>query len=219
MKLVIANKNYSSWSLRPWFLLKESHIEFTEIREPLNYKNLKEQLGKYSPTCKVPVLMDGDLTVWDSLAICEYISEKYLNGRGWPQEQRARAQARAICAEMHSGFQALRNEMPMNCRASRKVDISVAAERDVKRIDNIWSQYPREHAAEGSWLFGKFSIADCMFAPMALRFKTYGTVLSESATQYMKSVLVNKNIQEWVKAALAETEIVPENEAGIEVNR
>ncbi|MDX2494291.1 MAG: glutathione S-transferase family protein [Desulfuromusa sp.] len=214
MKLVIGNKNYSSWSLRPWLLLSAFNVEFAEIQESLVQEGIKERFAKYSPSCKVPVLLDGDLNIWDSLAICEYISEKYLQGKGWPEDIKRRAEARAICAEMHSGFMGLRNEMPMNCRASRKLEISTAATADISRIDAIWSFYTEQNSSLGPWLFGKFSIADCFFAPVAFRFSTYGASLSETAQKYLSLLLTHKNVVEWKEAAKAETEIIPRDEAG-----
>ena len=214
MKLVIGNKNYSTWSLRPWFFLTAFNLEFEEIQESLSQDGIKERFGKYSPSCKVPVLIDGDLSVWDSLAICEYVSEKYLNGRGWPEDIKLRAQARAIVSEMHSGFSALRNEMPMNVRATRKLEPSSAALTDIARIDSIWSHYTTQNAHIGPWLFGEFSIADCFFAPVASRFATYGTPLSPAAQQYANRLLNHESFTAWIEAAKMETEIDPEDEAG-----
>lgn len=216
MRLIIGNKNYSSWSLRPWLLMTEFGLEFEVREESLAGSDLKERLRQYSPSCKVPVLIDGDLTVWDSLAICEYVSEHYLGGDGWPAAVGSRAHARAICAEMHSGFMALRSEMPMNIRARRTVIASNAVLADIQRIDAIWSNCRHEHGESGAWLFGKFSIADCMYAPVALRFMTYGARLSESSQRYMDSVLNNPGVKAWVEAANRETEIIPEDEAGEE---
>lgn len=212
MKLIIGNKNYSSWSLRPWLLLTAFHIEFDEIQESLLQERIKDRLGKHSPSSKVPVLVDGDLTVWDSLAICEYISEKYLSGGGWPAQEVLRAEARAVCAEMHAGFMNVRGEMPMNCRALRRVVLSEAAQSEVARIDSIWSECMGKH--NGPWLFGRFSIADCFFAPVALRFKTYGVWVSEHSRGYQSSLLNHDAVNNWVDAAKLETEIVPEDEAG-----
>jgi len=216
MKLVIGNKNYSSWSLRPWLLLSAFQVEFTEIQESLAEAGIKERFEQYSPSGKVPVLVDEDLIVWDSLAICEYISEKYLAGKEWPEEINKRAGARAICAEMHSSFTALRNEMPMNCRATRKLELSSAAKVDIAQIDAIWSHYTEKNSASGPWLFGQFSIADCFFAPVAFRFSTYGVSLSESAQRYSSHLLEHKSVVAWREAAQAETEIIPRDEAGIE---
>ncbi|MBT8047776.1 MAG: glutathione S-transferase family protein [Xanthomonadales bacterium] len=217
MKLVIANKNYSSWSLRPWLLMTEFGLDFELREESLAGDDLKQRLLQYSPSCKVPVLIDGDLTVWDSLAICEYLSEQYLGGEGWPGAVGSRAHARAICAEMHSGFMALRSQMPMNIRARRKIAASNAVLADIRRIDEIWSECRRTYNADGDWLFGKFSIADCMYAPVALRFMTYGASLSDPGQQYMAAILDNPGVKSWIKAASKETEIIPEDEAGDEL--
>ncbi|MEM8503238.1 MAG: glutathione S-transferase family protein [Cyanobacteria bacterium P01_D01_bin.1] len=218
MKLIIGNKNYSSWSLRAWMLLTKFELGFEEILESLERENsqgtLTERLQQYSPTGRVPVLIDGETTVWDSLAICEHVSEKYLSGKGWPVEESLRAEARSICAEMHSGFIGLRSELPMNCRASRKVSPSVAASRDIARIDAIWSKCMTRNP--DTWLFGEFSIADCFYAPVVMRFKTYGTVLSESATRYQNFFLEDSTLKKWVDAGKAETEILPGDEAGEE---
>ena len=214
MKLVIANRNYSSWSLRPWLLMSEFGLKFDLIEESLAGDDLSERLGRHSPSCRVPVLIDGDVTVWDSLAICEYVSEQYLDGKGWPESPASRAQARAISAEMHSGFMALRSEMPMNIRAKRIITPSVAAVADVRRIDQIWSDCRRQYAGRGDWLFGSFSIADCMYVPVALRFRTYGMALSESGQRYMDTILENAGVKAWIGAAMQETEIIPQDEAG-----
>jgi len=214
MKLVIANRNYSSWSLRPWLLLSEFNVEFELVEESLGGGNLKKRLRRYSPSCKVPVLIDDDLTVWDSLAICEYVSERYLDGKGWPGAPDSRARARSVSAEMHSGFMGVRSEMPMNIRAKRTVAPSKAALADVRRIDEIWSDCRARHAGEGGWLFGRFSIADCMYAPVVMRFRTYGTEVSGPSQGYMETVSGNSSVKAWIEAALKETEIVPEDEAG-----
>lgn len=215
MKLVIGNKNYSTWSLRPWLLLSAFDIEFEEVQESLIQNGIKERLGKYSPTYRVPVLIDGDLTVWDSLAICEYVSEKYLNGKGWPENLEKRAQARALCAEMHSGFTALRNELPMNCRALREINISAEAQSDISRIDAIWSVYTYQNTESAPWLFGEFSIADCFFAPVALRFVSYGVSLSAAANKYATRLITHKKIDSWAQAGKSEKEIIVEDEAGV----
>jgi len=214
MKLVIANRNYSSWSLRPWLLLSEFGLEFELIEESLGGNDLKERLRRHSPSCKVPVLIDGALTVWDSLAICEYLSEQHLGGKGWPESAASRAEARSVSAEMHSGFMGLRSEMPMNIRAKRTVTPSESALRDIQRIDEIWSDCRAQYANEGGWLFGKFSIADCMYAPVVMRFVTYGAELSDAGRRYMETVLANSSVKNWIAAALQETEIIPEDEAG-----
>lgn len=213
MKLIIGNKNYSSWSLRPWLLLSTFKVEFEEIQESLRQEKLTERLSHYSPTGRVPVLIDETVTVWDSLAICEYVSEKYLAGKGWPEDVDLRAESRAVCAEMHAGFMALRGELPMNCRAARKVELSADAKLDVARVDDIWSKCMS--TGKGPWLFGEFSIADCFYAPVVLRFKTYGISVSEPARRYSSFSLEHTALNQWVDAAKAETEIVPEDEAGV----
>ncbi len=214
MKLVIGNKNYSTWSLRPWLLLTAFAVPFDEIQESLAAEGIKERFQKYSAAAKVPVLIDGDLTVWDSLAICEYISEQYLDGQGWPADPALRAEARSVTAEMHSSFTALRNEMPMNCRAIRQIEPSAGALKDVERIDTIWSDCRRKYAGIGPWLFGEFSIADCFYAPVVLRFATYDIQLSPTAQQYAATLLQHEKMVEWIDAANRETEIIPADEAG-----
>ena len=214
MKLIIGNKNYSSWSLRAWLLLAAFDLNFEEVLESLRQPGLTERLARYSPTARVPVLIDSELTVWDTLAICEYVSEKYLAGKGWPANEALRAEARAVCAEMHSGFIGLRSELPMNCRALRTVDMSAATKQDIARIDSIWAHCMRDY--DGPFLFGDFSIADCFYAPVVLRFQTYGVDLSEAASQYQSFMLKHDAINKWVAAGKAETEIVPEDEAGVD---
>ncbi|WP_148862130.1 glutathione S-transferase family protein [Marinobacter fonticola] len=216
MQLVIGNKNYSSWSLRPWLLMSASGLAFEEIQESLHKDDITRRLGQYSPTCRVPVLIDDGVTVWDSLAICEYVSETYLDGQGWPSDRWARAQARAVCTEMHSGFSALRKEMPMNCRARRRIELSDAAKADIARIDAIWTEYSSRYSEHGPWLFGSFSIADCFFAPVAFRFLTYDVELSDSARQYAERLRDHGSMQHWLSAARDEKEVVAEDEVGVE---
>jgi len=215
MKLIIGNKNYSSWSLRPWLLLATHKLAFEEERIPLDEPDTKARILAASEAGKVPVLKDGDLTVWDSLAICEYVSEKYLDGKGWPQDMAARAEARAVSAEMHSGLSAIRGQMPMNCRATgRKVPMTPELEQEIARVDRLWSQCRQKYGSAGPWLFGEFSIADCMFAPVTSRFATYGVSLSESAAAYQQQVLNADAMRAWVQAGCEETEIVEADEAG-----
>jgi len=217
MQLVIGNKNYSSWSLRPWLLLSEFNIAFEEVQELLDREDTRERLAQYSPTCKVPVLIDNDVSIWDSLAICEYVSEKYLGGAGWPSDLVVRAQARAISAEMHSGFFVLRNELPLNCRARKKLEISQAVLQEIRRIDQIWSDCRSSYFKDGPWLFGRFSIADCMYAPVVLRFLTYGVEISIGAQAYMNSILENRNIMAWVSAARKEPDVHSVYEIGEDI--
>lgn len=216
MELVIGNKNYSSWSLRPWLLLSVHELPFKEVRIPLNQDDTYAALAQHTNAGKVPVLKDKDLVIWDSLAICEYISEQYLGGRGWPSSVRARAEARSCCAEMHSGFTDIRGQLPMNCRAiGRKVPFNAPLEREIARIDRIWSQYRETYASVGPWLFGEFSIADCMFAPVASRFQTYGIKVSAVSSEYLQFVLNHVHMKEWVSQAHGEPETIGVSEVGI----
>jgi len=216
LELVIGNKNYSSWSLRPWLLLSVHGLPFKELRIPLEQENTSVAITQHTDAGKVPVLKDGDLTTWDSLAICEYISEQYLDGRGWPSSVRPRAEARSCSAEMHSGFPEIRGQLPMNCRAiGRKVPPNATLEREVARIDRIWSQYREAYSGAGPWLFGEFSIADCMFAPVASRFKTYGINISTISTEYMHFILDNEQMREWISQAHGELETMDVSEVGI----
>ncbi|KAF3885806.1 MULTISPECIES: glutathione S-transferase family protein [Nostocales] len=209
LTLVIGNKNYSSWSLRPWLAMRQFGLEFNEIRIPLDTPETAAQMQKYSPTRRVPVLMHGDLTVWDSLAICEYLAEEYPNLHLWPQKKAARAIARCICAEMHSGFPNLRQKMPMNCR-SRFPGKGMTSEvlKDIDRINNIWRECRQNFGAGGNMLFGNFTIADAMYAPVVSRFITYGVELDAVCKTYMEAVLALPAMQEWLKAASFETEII-----------
>lgn len=216
MKLVIGNKNYSSWSLRAWLLLSHHGVPFEEVRIPLDQDDTYTSLAQYTEAAKVPVLQDGDLTVWDSMAICEYISEQHLEGRGWPSSVRARAEARSCSAEMHSSFPEISGQLPMNCRASeRRVSLSSDLAAEVARMDRIWSKYREIYSGSGPWLFGEFSIADCMFAPVASRFETYGIGLSETASQYMRCLLSHEKVSEWVEQARVEPETIEMAEVGI----
>lgn len=212
MKLVIGNKNYSSWSLRPWLLLRSHGLIFSEVSESLKQDNIRNRLGQYSGSCKVPVLIDEGVVIWDSLSICEYLSEAYLVGAGWPENPAYRAEARSISSEMHSGFNALRAELPMNCRLFKKITLSKAAEMDIQRVESIWSKYASLDSNGSLRLFGGFNISDCFFAPVVLRFKTYDIQLSGKAAEYQASMLEHPSLVEWVRAALLESEVVPENE-------
>ena len=215
MKLIIGNKNYSSWSLRAWLLLAHHELPFEEERIALDQKDTHARLAKYTDAARVPVLVDKALTVWDSLAICEYVSEHYLQGGGWPDEPAARAVARSCCAEMHSGFPEIRGQLPMNCRASgRRVPITPSLQKEIDRIDQMWTQCRARHASEGPWLFGAFSIADCLFAPVALRFNTYGVELSETSAQYQQQILSHEKVRHWVTQAEAESEFIEHEEVG-----
>lgn len=220
LKLVIGNKNYSSWSLRPWLLLVHHGVPFEEIRIPLYVPGAGEAIAKHSKAGKVPVLHDGELLVWDSLAILEYVSDRYLQGRGWPGDVETRAVARSCSAEMHSGFTALRSDMPMNCRATgRTVTISPELKANIARIDQLWQECRTRHDKEGPWLFGEFSIADCMFTPVVTRFNTYGVEPSPLSAQYMRQVLEHDGMQRWMEASRNEPEVIESAEKGTREGR
>lgn len=212
MQLYIANQNYSSWSLRAWLILAQYELDAEVIKLTLFTDEFYRTLEKVTPTAKVPVLVDGEIVVWESLAILEYVNETHLAGKAWPTSASERAKARAIAAEMHAGFSHLRNEMPLNCRAKRKVSLSAGALKDVARIDQLWSQQMTDYP-EG-FLFGDWSIADAMYAPVALRFETYGIELSDKARMYQQRLLQSPAIQLWLAEASTETDIVEEDEAG-----
>lgn len=213
LTLVIGNRNYSSWSLRPWMLLKHLGVPFEEVLIPLDTPEFKEQVEKYGPSGRVPVLRHGTVCVWDSLAICEYAAE-FASG-GWPKDRNARAVARSVCCEMHSGFINLRMEWPMNARArNRRTPMTPGLEEDIDRIDEMWNDCRRRFGAGGPWLFGEYSIADAMYAPVVLRFKTYGAQLSETARWYLATALEDAALQEWVQAAQGEPWKLPNSEVG-----
>ncbi|MDJ0568416.1 MAG: glutathione S-transferase family protein [Pleurocapsa sp. MO_192.B19] len=213
-KLVIGNKNYSSWSLRAWLILTKLGIEFEEVLVPLFSDGYKEELLRYSPTGKVPAYLEDKLVIWDTLAIAEYLAEQHPVL--WPREVEKRAQARSISAEMHSGFFSLREEMPMNCRATaRRVHLTEGLTNDIKRIQAIWATCRKDNYQAGSWLFGSFTIADAMFAPVVFRFNTYGVECSSIAAEYMNFVLNDSDVQKWYKAAKHEPEVIETVEVGI----
>lgn len=219
MDLYIGNKNYSSWSLRAWLMAEKSGVKFNEVLLQLDTDSFYQRLQAVSPTLKVPTLVDGNITVWDSLSICEYINDTYLAGTAWPQDPKQKAKARSLACEMHSGFNAVRNALPMNIRASRYVELTDTVRKDIERIDVIWSTQMTEFAPsqdKGSWLFGDWSIADIMFAPVVMRFITYGIEVSPPSRAYMDHLVSCKEMQAWITAAKAETEIVEADEAGID---
>jgi glutathione S-transferase len=212
--LVIGNKNYSSWSLRAWLMLKHAGINFDEMRISLFVAGYKEKLFSISPAGKVPAYREGDLLVWDTLAIGEYLYETHL--ALWPADKAARARARSVSAEMHSGFVPLRKAMPMNIRAhGRKVASSPELEADLVRIKNIWRELRTQHAEAGPWLFGQYSIADAMFAPVAFRFLTYGVTELGAVDDYVQTVARDPLVQEWLRAAELEQEVVAASEVGV----
>ena len=207
LTLVIGNKNYSSWSLRPWLVLRQAGIPFREVRVPLYTPESLAELRRWSPSGLVPLLQDGDLKVWDSLAICEYLHERFPEHRLWPADGAARAVARSVSAEMHAGFGALRQAMVMNINR-RYPDKGRTPEclQDVARILALWTDCRARFGAGGDFLFGGFSIADALYAPVALRFRTYAVPLEGAARAYADALLALPALQEWVTAAEAETE-------------
>jgi glutathione S-transferase len=207
LTIVIGNKNYSSWSLRPWLVLRHAGIPFEEVRIPLYRPESAAALAAWSPSGKVPALHDGDVRVWNSLAICETLHERFPDKHLWPADAAARAVARSVSAEMHSGFDALRQSMWMNIRA-RYPDKGRTPEclKDIKRILAIWTDCRAHFGQDGDFLFGRFGIADAMFAPVVLRFQTYGVALEGAAKDYADAVLALPALQAWVADAVAETE-------------
>lgn len=213
LTLVIGNKNYSSWSLRPWLALKQAGIPFAEERIPLYTPESKQRILARSPSGKVPALHDGELEVWDSLAICEYLAERHPAAGLWPAQAEARAVARAACAEMHAGFPELRGRMPMNLRRNlpgHGMTPEVAAE--IARIVRLWRDCRGRFGAGGDFLFGGFTIADAFYAPVVLRFQTYGVALDPAARAYADAVLALPALRQWIAKARAESEVIPEFE-------
>jgi glutathione S-transferase len=211
--IIIGNKNYSSWSLRAWLVLKYSQIKFTEIRIPLYTATTHQEISRYSPTGKVPVLYHEQVPIWDSLAICEYLAEGLPHRRLLPKHPFARVYARSICAEMHAGFPHLRKNMPMNCRAELPgKGMTPEVQTDIDRIISIWRDCREQFGGGGPMLFSHFTIADAMFAPIVLRFKTYGVELDATSQAYADAILNLPAMQEWLDAAKQETEIIPQFE-------
>jgi len=211
--LTMGNKNYSSWSLRPWVLMKHLGLPFEERVLQLDTAQFAQQIAALSPTRRVPILRHGALLVWDSLAICEYASE--LAGAGWPEDREARAVARSACAEMHSGFEALRSQWPMNARATgRRTPPDAARAADIARIDQLWTDCRARFGVRGPWLFGDYSVADAMYAPVVLRFRSYGAQLGETAAAYVSTALADTHLQSWIAAAVAEPWTIGYSEIG-----
>ena len=215
LKLAIGNKNYSSWSMRPWLALRANDIPFVETLIPLYTDDPadKDQILSFSRAGKVPVLVDGDVTVWDSLAIIEYIAERYPEKKLWPDDAAARAHARSVSAEMHSGFVPLRSECGMNLhRPIRPVALSADAKANVARIEEIWrecrARYGAKASIKGPFLFGRFGAADAMYAPVVHRFRTYAIDVAPDTKAYMETMLALPAFQEWTREGLAETLVI-----------
>lgn len=220
LTLVIGNKNLSSWSLRPWLLLRHFDIAFNERMLLLDTPEFDAEIAALSPNRRVPALHhgalnhaalnQGDLIAWDSLAISEYINENFLDGRGWPADVNARAQARSAAAEMHSGFAALRKQLPMNCaRQPDGMHWDEEAARDISRIQALWRTLKSAHGRKGPFLCGDFGIVDAMFAPVAVRFTGYGVVLDDTARIFVDAIYALPAFREWHAAGLAETMRAP----------
>jgi glutathione S-transferase len=210
LKLVIGNKNYSSWSMRPWLALRANNIAFDEVFIPLYTGDAdKQRILGFTDSGKVPALIDGDLTIWDSLSIIEYVAERFPLARLWPEDRGARAHARSISAEMHSGFAALRNECGMNLhRPVGAIALSADARANVERIQQIWLECRERHRKLGPFLFGAFGGADAMFAPVVHRFRTYAIEVKPEVQAYMDTMMSLAAFQEWTRAALAETLVI-----------
>ena len=212
LKLYIGNKNYSSWSLRPWVLLRQAGIPFQEVLVRFDSfdanSQLKQTLAALTPTGKVPVLQNGELTIWDTLAIAEYLAETYPEKQLWPADKAARARARSVCAEMHAGFTALRSHCPQNIEASLpEVGALIWRDRpavraDVARLIAMWSELLAQHG--GPMLFGRFSIADAYFAPVCMRLKTYGLPVPPNIAAYVERVAALPGVAAWIAEGRAE---------------
>lgn len=210
-RLVIGNKNTSSWSLRPWLAMKQAGLDFAEVRINLRAPDMKEQILAHSPAGKVPVLWAGDLMIWDSLAILEYLAERHPDRKLWPTDADARAIARSVSAEMHSGFQALREHCPMKLLAVEpKAELIEPVQANIRRVVQIWKECRRQFGAAGPFLFSEFSIADAMYAPVASRFRTYIPDLAAfgddgTAAAYVEAIFALPALAEWTDGARQET--------------
>jgi glutathione S-transferase len=213
LRLIVGNKNYSSWSFRPWIAMKVAGIAFSEEVISLDASDFKERVSKISGTGKVPVLDDNGVHVWESLAILEYLAERFPGSRLWPADAAARAHARAIASEMHAGFVPLRRACPMNMwRPVKKRQLADDALANVRRIEWLWRHCRERYGAGGPFLFGEFGAADAMYAPVVSRFHTYDVAVDSSAQAYMDAVMNLAAWAEWKAAALAEEWVLPEDE-------
>jgi glutathione S-transferase len=209
LTLIIGNKNYSSWSLRPWLFLKHHGIAFEEVRVPLYRDDSAARIAEFSPAGKVPVLLDDDLTVWDSLAILEYLAERFPQTQGWPASPVERAKARSLAAEMHAGFTYLRSQCGMNCRREPAAKaLPEVVYKEFERIGRIWRDCREAYVGDGPWLLGRFGILDAMYAPVALRFHSYRLQAGPVAQAYVDTVLSHPAVKEWIAFGLAEAEVI-----------
>jgi len=213
LTLVIGNKNYSSWSFRPWIAMRVANIAFDEVVVPLDTAEFKARVSKISGTGKVPVLLDGDIEVWESLAILEYLAEKFPAAHLWPADPAARAHARAIASEMHAGFLPLRRACPMNMRRPAKAHaLADDAIANVRRIEAMWADCRTQFGHGGPFLFGAFGAADAMYAPVVARLHTYDISIGADARAYRDAVMALPAWNEWVDAARKESWIRPQDE-------
>lgn len=213
LKLILGNKNYSSWSLRPWIAMRHAGIAFDEEVIPLYEPGSSEKVLKFSPTGKVPVLIDGDMVVWETIAILDHLAEKFPKAQLWPADPKARAHARAVSAEMHAGFAPLRRHCPMNMRrVQKKRELTAEVAADVRRIEQIWTECRERFGAGGPFLFGAFSNADAMYAPVVSRFFSYAIGVGAAAESYMGSVMALPAFREWRDAGVAEPWVMSGNE-------
>ncbi|MBL8590922.1 MAG: glutathione S-transferase family protein [Methylobacteriaceae bacterium] len=214
LKLIIANKAYSSWSVRPWLALAQLGIPFEEVVIPLDLPTTRKAILKHSPSGRCPALVDGDLTVWDSLAMLEYVAEKYPKKAIWPKTRAARAMARSLCAEMHAGFQSLRRECPMNLRRPvRAIALSDEAKADAARIEAMWAGARKAHGKGGPFLFGRFCAADAYFAPVVNRLHVYDVAVSKASRAYMDAVMATSAFRALVDDAMKEKWFIDHYEA------
>jgi glutathione S-transferase len=206
IKLAIGNKRYSSWSLRPWLALKQCGVAFDEDVIPLDQPDTSARIAAYSSAGRVPVLIHDDLRVWDSLAICEYLNEQFPAAQLWPMDSKARALARSISAEMHSGFQTMRDRMPMKILETLAAPpMTPELQQDVDRVFQIWTDARHRFGTGGEMLFGQFTVADAMFAPVVTRLRTYGIKVHGPVAAYAAAVWNLPSMQEWIAAAKSET--------------
>ena len=219
MHLIIGNKLYSSWSLRPWILLKAMNVPFKETVIPLSQPDTKKNILEHSPTGKVPLLIDGNVRIWESLAIMEYVAEKHPNAGVWPSDVAARAHARATSSEMHAGFQALRQACPMNLGRTFKPKATHGTEADsnIERVQALWAEARKHFGKGGPFLYGTFTAADAMFAPVVTRFDTYQVKVTPETRKYMDAVLHHAAFVDWRLAALKEPWFLPDYEKGHEI--
>lgn len=213
LHLIIANRNYSSWSLRPWLAMTMAGLDFDETLIQLDTPVMKKQIAEHSRAGRLPVLRHGKVSVWESLAILEYLAETFPEKNFWPKTKATRAVARAISNEMHAGFAGLRDTCPMNLRRPQKpIPLNDATRADIARIEEIWRDCRKTYGKGGKFLFGRFCNADAMFAPVVTRFETYAIPVAKDTRAYMDAVLTTKAFQKWKSAALKETWIVPHDE-------